>query len=190
MKKKEVEFYQLCFSEARKASFFVLQSLVNIEDLKIVEVENAFFENRDYWECSIKVPLGPSTIYLKVLFDSNSSRQLSSAGIGIDIKLVPKSILIDFIKEYLNMMMGILKSKLGIDTLDSNCIAKVRPTFDRATLDDGSYEMTTDKWKITWNTGMLVFECFIQILENPDEISEEEEEEEQKAAEVDGLEYF
>ena len=170
-KKDEKEFSNKCFKMVREVSFDNLSKLTKMDSLRVEDFELNGDLSYDHWIASITVLLGPAKIHTKAHFDSRAARELAALASGKPGKGLPVAIMMDFMKEFLNMCMGDLKHTFS-SKVEEVSIPQVEPTYDQATNVDKENEAITRYWKISWGNQSIILGCFIHVTGELKELEE------------------
>lgn len=162
MDNAEIEFYNDAFRHVREQSAGVLETLSRRKNIQVLDIPADADYSYDHWISSIMVRLGPVSIYLKVHFDSKTARELVAGNIKMEKTEIPVKMLIGFIEEYLNVLMGTIKSLYGSKDVEPST-PDSEPSFDTVDLDHGADDMNSEKWQLKWDTGDIALVAYIVV---------------------------
>ena len=101
------------FDFVRDSTKVCLKEFVDSQDIDARNIPDADQINYDHWVCSIKIKLDYGSISMKLHYRSNVARHVASVRFNIPAKEIADSTLRDMIQEYLNLVMGRIKSRYG-----------------------------------------------------------------------------
>ena len=158
----EESFYNRCFEVVQECSLNVLRSTSKIDALEMTRYEPGEDLTHDHWVCSLSIDLGPATVYIKVHFDSRTARRLANRYRIIKNQDLPVSMLSDYMREYLNLMMGDIKTRYGCE-LETVSVPKIAPTYDQGTSMHSDTDINSTFWKIAWKDSQVILGCFVSV---------------------------
>tara|TARA_B100001094_G_C17990743_1_gene700061 strand:+ start:339 stop:905 length:567 start_codon:yes stop_codon:yes gene_type:complete len=159
--KTEISFYEDCFKFTEESSLTILESITSSDELRHRDFELTEDLTYDHWVCSIMVALGEARVYIEAHFASRTARRIAAKGLRMEEKGLTTSVLIDFMREYLNRIMGDIKSRYLSDAEEVS-LPQVTPAYDRG-IEQGAIDggMSVRRWKICWPQGQIVLCCHI-----------------------------
>lgn len=157
---REQMFYQVCFSTVQDCSLEVLKKYTLIPDLRLEEISPSDDMSYDHWIGSIGIGLDGVKVYVKVHFQSRIARMLVSGSSTKLDHVIPYSVILDYMKEYLNLIMGDIK-RIYRSTSETASFPKVIPSYDRGLGEQELSDINMNSWKITWNGGHVTIGSYI-----------------------------
>ena len=154
-------FFEDCFQYTEETSLRILKATTNFEELHHQSFDRKGDHHYDHWVCSIVVSLGEAKVFIESHFRSRTARKIAAKGLGIEQDSLNTSVLIDFMREYLNRVMGDIKARYQSDEVEVS-VPQITPAYDQGigSKDEGS-NMNVRYWRICWSEGQLVFGCNI-----------------------------
>ena len=155
----ENSFYDDCFDYTEKASIRLLETTSNTGGLCVVNYDPKEDLSYDHWVCSIVVALGEAKVYVEAHFASKTARKVAARALGMEEQKISSSVLIDFMREYLNRIMGDIKDRYQ-STEEQVSLPQVTPSYDRGVVQQEEYGLNHRNWKICWSEGQIVLGCY------------------------------
>lgn len=170
---KEVTFYKDTFSFIEQCTKRCFESyskgLSQVETSVIPEDEAIDY---DHWGCSILVNLGFGSIGLKLHYRSSVAREIASRRMNLPKDRVPSLILRDVIQEYLNLLMGQIKSRYGGKDIRVS-LPITEPLDDLSDPRFEAIDRNAKNWKLSWSVeNSMFFSCFVDLWQDIDQIGE------------------
>ncbi len=156
----ELAFYEDCFSYTEETSVSVLKSLTGNEHFEVKEFKFGEDYTYDHWVCSITVGLGEAKVYIKAHFDSRTARQVAAKAMGKGPELIKTTVLIDFMREYLNQVMGDIKTRYQSDE-DEVSLPQITPSYDKGIGTQQDLDLNVKYWNVAWQQGAIVVGCYV-----------------------------
>lgn len=128
----------------------------------------------DHWITSIHIQLSFMNIDLSMHYVSKAARAVASKKLGIPVELLPNQLVIDVMQEYLNMLMGRLKSSFPHPGNQAT-IPLTRPAMDADGLGVIPIDRHSAEWSLVWQDHSFLFQAFIAQTGPIESHSEEEE---------------
>ena len=182
----ETSFYDDCFSHTEGISLRILKSSTNHDDLVVKPFNFDEDFTYDHWVCSITVALGEAKVYIKAHFASRTAREVAAKGLCVEDEGLSTSVLIDFMREYLNRVMGDIKSRYQSDEVEVS-VPQITPAYDKGVSTEGDLDLNVRYWKICWNGGQIVLGCYIIPTGDVTAISAKDEDDEDEEDNIDFL---
>tara|TARA_B100000902_G_C26698183_1_gene615812 strand:+ start:23 stop:592 length:570 start_codon:yes stop_codon:yes gene_type:complete len=180
--KTELSFFEDCFAQTEEASLRILQSSTDIKKLEIVDFNAEEDLTYDHWVCSITVGLGEAQVFIKAHFGSASAREIASKELRLeDKKDMETSVLIDYMREYLNRVMGHIKGRYQ-STDDTVSVPNITPSYDQGLSEpeENMDNANTRRWKVKWPGSQVVLTCYIVPTGDVTSIEANEDQEKDK----------
>ena len=173
--KTEFEFYDYCFQFSEEASLRILKESIGEDKLETTPLKPGEDFSYDHWVCSIAVALGEAKVYVKAHFDSKTARKVAAKGTQLTEKGLPTSVLIDFMREYLNQIMGDIKSQFLSEEEDVS-VPEISPSYDEGIGSENNLDVNSRFWKIELEFGQIILGCYITAIGDVTSIEKKSEE--------------
>lgn len=158
----EKNFVDSCFAYTRETGLTYLNHSTGMSDLNLRDFNPRNKLDYEHWICSITVNLDTAKIYIKSHFNSGTARMIAAAAAQKPEDEISDAFMMDYMKEYLNMVMGYIKSRY--QSQDVNVSLPVISKGAPSPLDTGSPSDTyTDFWKITCGDHEIVMGSFVTL---------------------------
>lgn len=163
MDTQEKQFYDLAFSRIESDALQVLKDLGRLEEASIDNAINTDMDfHDDHWISSIEVKLGPASIYLKAHYHSKAVRTLVSRRFGEKSRDFPISILPGFMEEYLNVLMGSLKTSFNTQYKETST-PTTTPSYDILKFFNKDPELNSKRWTISFDGKKIAISAFAMV---------------------------
>lgn len=144
MDEQEIDLYNNLFKYIRQQSREVLEKMTSISWIDTDELPiNAL--KADHWVSVIEVNLEVLSVHLKVHFDSATARLLASKNLELPEDKLPVFMLRSFIQEFLNYLMGAIKSGYSRNS-SLPSVPLTEPSYDTVNINNLSNEINVKKW--------------------------------------------
>ena len=123
---------------------------------QLVTLEKSRKFDQDHWVASVLLDTSRASVNFRVHFSTTNGRHLLASSFQADpTSLTPEQVL-DFLKEYCNLVMGYTKGALagdlGKEDLQTVFLPKLAPSYDKyKILPTGLVKVLEERWwSITW----------------------------------------
>lgn len=169
MDDKEQRFYQELFRFISEQSCTILKNLTGHINFKVTDMPSIDY-SFDHWISTIEANLGPVSVYVKAHFDSATSRWLSAKNLKIPDDEVPVSMLRAFIEEYLNYLMGAIKSRYK-DPSTTKSVPLTEPSYDTVVLHQKQEEVNVALWRLELaEDRCIVLQAYVRVRGNIEDL--------------------
>ena len=156
----EMAFYQDCFDLVKESSLTLLKQMVGREDFAIKAHNIKDDMTFDHWIGAVMVNIDEARIHIKVHFESRIARHLATSHRISSTEKMPVFIYGDYIKEYLNLLMGEIKRKYNAKNIELS-VPQLMPSYDRGVPSEDGVDLNMALWKIVFPKGSLLLSCYI-----------------------------
>ena len=155
----EQDFYHDCFESVREASKEVLENCSKKNEILISDLDSSEDLKDDHWVGSISVNIPAARLYIDTHFTTRVARNLVATPTRLDLEKIPIDVIHDFIREYLNLVMGEIKRGYQSENLELS-VPSIFPSYDRGFDLGTEIDLNAEKWKLSWDEGELLMGCY------------------------------
>lgn len=166
---KELEIYDSLLALVQDATRKCFAQFSDHPAKIVAPIPDSVDINFDHWVCAINIKLDMASIDVKLHYSSGVARLLASKRFNIPAKSIPNKVLGDFIQEYLNLVMGQVKKKIGSADI-SVMVPETSPTRD---MEDPRFEVldrNSASWQLSWPDQSFFFSCMVKLEQELAEI--------------------
>lgn len=159
---RESRFYREVFDYVRDSSIEILREFDEIDGIICDELSDEDELRCDHWICSIIVNFDEARIAIRLHYRSGVARHIAAQRTSLEPTDIPDILIRDIIQEYLNLIMGRIKTRYGSASVVVS-LPKSQPANDLEGPRADNAVGNADYWKLTWPDCHFHFGCFITL---------------------------